>query len=115
MAFEQKEKTGALFDNTDDKKQENSPDYTGTFKLDGKTWRIAGWARKSQQGKLYLSLAISEPMTDSRGNVGLDDKDFQRMRAQMRQRGEEAARARERSAPASRDFGDDFADDNIPF
>lgn len=107
MAYETKEKNGALFENTD-KKQDNSPDYTGTFKLDGKIWRVAGWARKAQSGKVYLSLAISEPQeSQSRSNVGLDDPEFLRMRAEMKARGE-AARQRF-------DSGDDFADDDIPF
>lgn len=110
MAYETKEKNGALFENTD-KKQDNSPDYTGTFKLDGKMWRLAGWARKSGSGKVYLSLAISEPQ-EQRSNVGLDDPEFLRMRQQMRERGQQVAK--ERFGTPNMDQ-DDFADDDIPF
>ena len=106
MAYETKEKAGALFEN-EGKEKDNQPDYTGNFKLDGKMWRIAGWARKSTSGKVYLSLAISEPQDNAqRSNVGMDDPEFQRMRQQMRERGQQIAKER---------FGDDFADDDIPF
>lgn len=113
MAYETKEKQGALFENTD-KKQDNSPDYTGTFKLDGKMWRIAGWARRSSGDKLYLSLAISEPQQQS-SNVGANDPGFQAMRERMKAAGEAARQRFEDSGPRSRDLGDDFADDDIPF
>ncbi|EMG11108.1 hypothetical protein LEP1GSC151_2220 [Leptospira interrogans serovar Grippotyphosa str. LT2186] len=29
--------------------------------LEGKTYRLAGWIRKSATGKNYLSLSLSEP------------------------------------------------------
>lgn len=107
MAYEIKEKNGSLFEN-DDKKQANSPDYTGMIKIDGKLWRIAGWAREAKSGKVYLSLAISEPQTESRGNVGLDDPRFQAMRERMKKAGEEKRKEI---------FGDgnDADDDDIPF
>ena len=102
--YETKEKTGAFFEN-ENKENDNQPDYTGNFKLDGKMWRIAGWARKAQSGKVYLSLAISEPRENT-SNVTKDDPEFERMRKAMRERGQQIAKER---------FGDDFADDDIPF
>lgn len=108
MAYETKEKSGAFFEN-ENKTADNQPDYTGNFKLDGKMWRIAGWARKSTSGKVYLSLAISEPQ-ERTSNVGQDDPEFQRMRQQMRERGQQIAKER-----FGRDPQDDFADDDVPF
>ena len=110
MAYETKEKTGALFEN-ENKERDNQPDYTGNFKLDGKMWRVAGWARKSTSGKVYLSLAISEPQESTRNNVDSDDPEFQRMRAAMKARGEAVARERF----SGRDPSDYFADDDVPF
>ncbi|RHX83678.1 DUF736 family protein [Leptospira stimsonii] len=55
-----KEKKGSLFSNAT-KEKETQPDYTGKVLLDGKTYRLAGWIRKSATGRNYLSLSISEP------------------------------------------------------
>ncbi|PJZ51839.1 DUF736 family protein [Leptospira adleri] len=55
-----KEKKGSLFSNAT-KEKETQPDYTGKVLLEGKTYRLAGWIRKSATGKNYLSLSISEP------------------------------------------------------
>lgn len=55
-----KEKKGSLFSNAS-KEKETQPDYTGKVLLEGKTYRLAGWIRKSATGKNYLSLSISEP------------------------------------------------------
>lgn len=106
--YETKEKTGAFFEN-ENKESDNQPDYTGNFKLNGEMWRIAGWARKAQSGKVYLSLAISEPQ-QSRQNVPQDDPEFERMRKAMRERGQQIAKER-----FGDKTGDDFADDDIPF
>ncbi|WP_061245795.1 DUF736 family protein [Leptospira noguchii] len=55
-----KEKKGSLFSNAT-KEKETQPDYTGKVLLEGKTYRLAGWIRKSATGKNYLSLSLSEP------------------------------------------------------
>ncbi|UOY19943.1 DUF736 family protein [Leptospira borgpetersenii] len=55
-----KEKRGCLFNNAT-KEKETQPDYTGKVFLEGKTYRLAGWIRKSATGKNYLSLSLSEP------------------------------------------------------
>ncbi|MCL8312811.1 DUF736 domain-containing protein [Leptospira interrogans] len=55
-----KEKKGSLFSNAA-KEKETQPDYTGKVLLEGKTYRLAGWIRKSATGKNYLSLSLSEP------------------------------------------------------
>lgn len=50
---------GALF-KVSEKKQEKSPDYTGTINVGGTEMKIAGWIRKSKAGATYLSLQVSE-------------------------------------------------------
>ena len=60
MAYEQKEKKGALFPN-DKKGNDKAPDMTGTFTLNGTKWNLAGWKTKSKDGKPYMSLKVSEP------------------------------------------------------
>ncbi|RHX86930.1 DUF736 family protein [Leptospira stimsonii] len=74
-----KEKKGSLFSNAT-KEKETQPDYTGKVLLDGKTYRLAGWIRKSATGRNYLSLSISEPNPEKKpgGNQAeeTDGNDF---------------------------------------
>lgn len=58
MPYEQKDMSGSLFANKE-KKNERSPDYSGTALIEGKEYRIAGW-KKGQGAKTFLSLAFSE-------------------------------------------------------
>lgn len=54
-----KPNTGALFKNQ--KKSENSPDYTGVLTLEnGRDVRVSGWVKQSRNGVSYMSLALSE-------------------------------------------------------
>ncbi|PJZ57713.1 DUF736 family protein [Leptospira barantonii] len=71
-----KEKKGSLFSNAT-KEKETQPDYTGKVLLDGKTYRLAGWIRKSATGKNYLSLSLSEPNPEkkSEGNSSAAETD----------------------------------------
>ena len=57
MAFEQKANSGALFF-AQEKKNENSPDFTGSFNINGVTYRLAGWKRKSKAGMKFISLSV---------------------------------------------------------
>ncbi|MBW9231504.1 DUF736 family protein [Leptospira santarosai] len=71
-----KEKKGCLFNNTT-KEKETQPDYTGKVLLEGKTYRLAGWIRKSATGKNYLSLNLSEPNPEKRPETAeTDGNDF---------------------------------------
>ncbi|MDV6237575.1 DUF736 family protein [Leptospira ellisii] len=70
-----KEKKGSLFSNAS-KEKETQPDYTGKVLLEGKTYRLAGWIRKSATGKNYLSLSISEPNPEKKSEPnGADSGD----------------------------------------
>lgn len=59
MAFELNEGQGSLFAN-DKKQSENSPDYTGKVKWGGVERRLAGWKKKSRDGKPFLSVQMSD-------------------------------------------------------
>jgi|TARA_R100001530_G_C4320695_1_gene155654 uncharacterized protein (DUF736 family) len=68
MAFEPKDKTGALFVN-DNKKESKHPDYTGYVIWEGERINVAGWKSKSKDGKQsYLSLRCSEPQVKDSGD-----------------------------------------------
>ncbi|TGK36375.1 DUF736 family protein [Leptospira gomenensis] len=67
-----KEKKGSLFSNAS-KEKETQPDYTGKVLLEGKTYRLAGWIRKSATGKNYLSLSISEPNPEKKSELNASD------------------------------------------
>mgnify|MGYP001193626206 CR=1 FL=1 len=56
MPFEIREGSGSIFEN--DKKVENAPDYTGTFKLDGKLYSIALWNKVGKSGTQYQSVKV---------------------------------------------------------
>ncbi len=58
--YEQKDNSGALFNNAENKKTDNHPDYTGNVMVNGKKMRIASWIRESKAGKKYMSLKFSE-------------------------------------------------------
>ncbi len=56
MAFEQKDNSGALFNN-DRKEQPKHPDRQGTAMIEGKQYRVSGWIKEGNKGK-WLSLAF---------------------------------------------------------
>jgi hypothetical protein len=64
--YEQKDNSGALFMNVD-KRTENSPDYSGSIRIDGADWAIIGWKKNSKNGRSYLSLSVKrkEATSDS--------------------------------------------------
>lgn len=57
---------GAFF-KEGEKKQENSPDYTGLLEVEGQEYRLAGWFNTSAKGLKYLGLVASlkEPASES--------------------------------------------------
>ncbi len=54
--YEQKEGQGSLF--KDEKKVGSQPDYRGSVKIKGETYKLAGWVKDSKTGKKFLSLKI---------------------------------------------------------
>jgi len=57
--YEQREMSGSLFPNDKDGVSKR-PDVTGSCRIKGQEFRIAGW-EKSKDGKQFMSLAFSEP------------------------------------------------------
>lgn len=57
MAYELRDNSGSLFLNSK-KEKETHPDRTGTAMIDGVTYYVSGWLKKSQGGQQFLSLAF---------------------------------------------------------
>lgn len=55
--------TGCLFRNTT-KFNSKSPDYSGTFNIDGHDVKVVGWDRTSKTGKIYISLTVHVPQAN---------------------------------------------------
>lgn len=55
MAYELQDGQGTLFPNTD-KKSDKSPDYSGSVKIEGKEYALAGWKKTSKNGRVFLSI-----------------------------------------------------------
>lgn len=72
MAYEMKEGCGTLMKNNR-KEKEGQPDYTGKVMINGKELRIAGWKKTSQNGNVYLSLKVSEPLPQTEGVKALQE------------------------------------------
>ncbi len=51
---------GVLFKNTD-KRNENSPDYTGEINVKGTKQSLSAWVQTSKTGMKYLSLKVRDP------------------------------------------------------
>lgn len=51
--------TGILFNNRNSKTSDKAPDVTGSLQIEGVEYRIAGWDRKSPDGKAYLRLVAT--------------------------------------------------------
>ena len=61
MAYEQRDMSGALFNNKD-KKTDNHPGYTGNCMINGQEFRVAAWVKTPKKGgDKFLSLAFSLP------------------------------------------------------
>lgn len=57
MAYEQKEGSGALFKNLD-KDEERHADYKGDILINGQSYWLNAWLKKSKDGnKTYLSIS----------------------------------------------------------
>ena len=59
--FEIKEKEGSLFNNAENKKTENHPDYTGSCVIGGVKMNISAWINEAKTtGKKYMRLKFDE-------------------------------------------------------
>ena len=58
MPFEIREGSGSIFEN-ENKKNENSPDYTGTIKINGELYSLALWNKVAKTGTQYQSVKVS--------------------------------------------------------
>lgn len=57
MAYELKDGQGSMFEN-EPKKNPKEPDFRGDFKFNGQVLQIAGWKKKSEKGRKYISLSV---------------------------------------------------------
>jgi hypothetical protein len=105
MAYEQKNMSGAIFDN-DRKQNDRQPDMTGNCIIDGKPYRISAWRKPGSRGE-FLSLAFSEPQPQQ----GRSDS------PQSRPASQPPTRTGTRPAPATQQFQDGgaAAGDDSPF
>jgi hypothetical protein len=58
MAFEPRDMTGSLFDNSARKDKPSHPDRSGQALIDGREYWVNGWIKKDKNGKPWLSLAF---------------------------------------------------------
>jgi hypothetical protein len=58
MAYEIRDMTGSLFDNSARKEKDSHPDRSGTAMIDGREYWVSGWLKKDKNGKPWLSLAF---------------------------------------------------------
>lgn len=61
MAFELKDGNGSLFKNSyKEDENDSKPNYTGTVKVKGVEYSLAGWKRVSKSGITYISVKVSD-------------------------------------------------------
>lgn len=73
--FEHKELSGTLFINSY-KTKDNQPDYTGSCKIESVDYKISGWKKSTNSGKVMLSLSfkVDEPQEDYNKPTGPIDE-----------------------------------------
>lgn len=52
---------GALFKD-EKRRNDRSPEYTGTINVMGKDYKLSAWIKESKAGKKFLSLSVSSPV-----------------------------------------------------
>ena len=57
------------------KTKPTQPDYTGNIMIEGKEWRLAAWENKNSEGKAYLSIISSPPLSPEQQNQFKQNKD----------------------------------------
>ena len=71
MAYEQRELSGSIFVN-DRKEKDSHPDFKGQCLIDGKSYWVSGWKKKTGEGKTWLSLAFKEKDAAPKQETGGD-------------------------------------------
>lgn len=51
---------GVLFRN-EERRNDRSPEYTGTLNIMGKEYRLSAWIKESKAGKKFFSLSVAAP------------------------------------------------------
>jgi uncharacterized protein (DUF736 family) len=51
---------GFLF-RAEERRNDRSPEYTGTLNIMGKEYRLSAWIKESKAGKKYFSLSVVSP------------------------------------------------------
>ena len=52
---------GTLF-RDENRRNDRSPEYTGTINIAGKDYKLSAWIKESKAGKKFFSLAVTAPM-----------------------------------------------------
>lgn len=73
MAYEQRDNTGSLWIN-DRKEKDTHPDRTGTLLIEGKSYFLNGWLKKTADGKPFLSLSVKPKTTTTTTSPEMDDE-----------------------------------------
>lgn len=74
MAYEQRDNSGSLFFNEEQREGKNDPDRQGSAVIDGRAYWVAGWIKKPEGKKQFLSLAFT-PKDKNRQSRKSDDPD----------------------------------------
>lgn len=77
--FEQKDNTGALFNNADKKQKESDPDYKGSAVVDEIEYWVNGWINTAKSGLKYLKLSFAAKQDQTQRETDQDDDDGEPM------------------------------------
>ena len=61
--YEQKPGQGALFKNSKKGENEKAPDYTGTINIEGTTYQLAAWIKRSGEKPPFMSISAKVQQT----------------------------------------------------
>jgi uncharacterized protein (DUF736 family) len=77
MAYEQRDLSGSLFRN-DKKSSDKHPDYKGAVIVRGEEFWLAAWIKTGQNGKKFMSLALTAKSDQRQGTSARrhDDSDL---------------------------------------
>jgi len=73
--YEQKDNTGALFNNSDKKQKESEPDYKGSAVVDGVDMWVNGWINTAKSGLKYLKLSFAAKKDQPQRETETNDDD----------------------------------------
>lgn len=75
MAYELKEGQGSLFVN-EKKETEKHPDFSGSILVSGKKFFLAGWKKKTKDGRTWLSLQANLPKGQENAAKPVANRDY---------------------------------------